>query len=156
MFLSHIDHTQTYTSLFTDPVWEKAFEWIQQNAATAPEGEQPIDGRNLYVNIIRTETKPRTERVFENHEQYIDLHYCISGGELIEWTPVSTLTTITDQNVEKDYTLYSPLNPGTILHIESGYFAIFLPGDAHMPQIHNGTHEQIHKAVVKIKLDFLK
>ncbi len=155
MFFSHIDHTETYTSFLTHSIWEEIFEWIQQNAETAPEGEQPIDGRNLYVNVIRTETKPRAERVFENHEQYIDLHYCVSEGEMIEWTPVSTLTEITEQNTEKDYTLFKPSSPGTTLQVSAGYFAIFLPGDAHMPQIHDGTHNQIHKVVIKIHSNLL-
>jgi len=156
MLLGHHHYPETYQHLLTHNVWEQAFAWIAEKAISLPDGEHEIQGRELYVNLHRAELLPRQEGVYEAHQHYIDLHYCLEGGELIEWVPVTGLTPRTEYDSEKDYTLYDLPAQATSCVMVPHTFAIFLPQEAHMPKISDGKNTSVRKAVVKIRMDVLK
>jgi len=116
---------------------------------------QKIDGRNIYAPISTVQTIPREEAKYEAHRQYIDVHYCLEGGEIIEWTPVNQLTPTMEFDTAKDYCLYESPKEATSLVITPGTFAIFFLADAHMPKISDGKNKQVRKVVVKIKQSIL-
>lgn len=150
MLLAHIHNPSTYQSFLTDRVWQQALEWIKQNGS-AEVGEYEIDGRNLYALVQTIQTIPLTQGTFEAHQKYIDLHYCIEGGEQIGWTPLHALSRQKESNPGKDYTLYEISMDYTLLHLTPGMFAMFLPQDAHMPKLQDGIHTSVKKAVIKIR-----
>lgn len=155
MLLGHIHTPETYEPFLQHPVWKKALAWLNTEAPNLPDGEYEIDNRNIYAPISTVTTLPRSEAKYEAHREYIDVHYCIEGGELIEWAPVSQLTPTMPFNEEKDYCLYESPIKATSLKMTSGTFAIFFPADAHMPKISDGQSKQIRKVVVKIRVDTL-
>lgn len=156
MLLGHSDHPEIYQALLTHQAWKKALEWIQNIPADLPLGEHGIDGKNMFANYHEATLLPREEGSYEAHRNYIDLHYCLTGGEIIEWAPVPTLTATTQYDAEKDYTLYAvPPHASTCL-MTPGTFAIFFPGDAHMPKITDSKNKTVSKVVVKIKLDLVR
>lgn len=150
MLLGHIEYPETYQNLLTHPVWEKALKWLKENTEK-PDGEYEIEGRDVFAIVQTVQTQPRESCIFEAHLNYIDLQYCISGGELIEWASVSTLTPKGEFLTEKDYGHYLAPEKATSLVMTPGTFGVFFPADAHMPKVSDGVNAQTKKVVVKIK-----
>lgn len=155
MLFAHINHPATYEAFLVSPAWKKALDFLKHEAASKPDGEYEIQGRDIYVPISTISTKPFEECVFEAHHEYIDIHYCIEGGETIAWAPVDTLKPTMEFDATKDYCFYeSPAHPLT-LNLTPGTFAIFFPADAHMPKISDGKNQTVKKAVVKINVKLI-
>jgi biofilm protein TabA len=156
MLAGDLNHSGTYNTFMKHPVWKEVLQWLQHEVAGKADGEYPIQGKELYAIISRVETKPRPECVYESHQNYIDVHYCIEGSELIEWTPTPELNSKTEYNAESDYTLYEAPKRGTIIKMTPGIFSIFFPDDAHMPKITTEIHNYTRKVVIKIRTNALK
>lgn len=155
MIFGHDDYPETYRALLTHPVWQHAFDWIRNMPAGLPLGEHVIDGKNMFANYHETTLLPREEGIYEAHRHYIDVHYCLHGSEIIEWAPVQTLTPTTQYDAEKDYQLYAVPPQASICRMAPKSFAIFFPGEAHMPKITDGKNAAVRKVVVKIKANLL-
>lgn len=155
MLLAQHQYPETYQPLLTKELWQRALTWIKDMPATLPLGEHIIDGQNLYANFHEATLVPREAGSYEAHRNYIDLHYCLDGGEIIEWAPAETLTATTEYNSEKDYQLFAVPSHASTCLLTPGTFAIFFPADAHMPKIMDGKHTTVKKVVIKIKLDLL-
>jgi YhcH/YjgK/YiaL family protein len=154
MLVGHIAQLKSQLPLLPHPAWQQAFNWIQNNTGQ-PTGDYEIDGRDIYASIQTASTTPDTAGKIERHFQYIDIHYCIDGGELISWIPTNQLTDPIETNQQKDYALYAPQKHLTTIRMTPGAFAIFLPKDAHAPKISDGQHTQVKKIVVKINHDII-
>ncbi len=137
------------------PIWQQAFSWITQYANDLPDGEHAIDGRDMYANIHTAITTPVEIAVFEVHREYIDLHYCLTGGEGIAYSPQGALQEHTPYDKEKDYQLFYPAEQSSNFTMQPNSFAIFFPGELHMPKVTDGTNETVRKVVVKIKASLL-
>ena len=44
-------------------------------------GRHDIDGDNVFANVMEFETVPASEKPFEAHRRYADIHFVISGVE---------------------------------------------------------------------------
>lgn len=152
MLIGYINYAHTY-ALLTNPTWKKVFTWLSANQP-AP-GEHEIQGRDIYANAIQCDTIPRTQGVFESHQEYIDIHYCVQGEEIIEWLPVEMFTNQTEANPNKDYALFAPVEKTNALHLTPGMFAIFMPGEAHMPKLAVSSPVPLFKIVVKVNRNLL-
>lgn len=151
MIIGHIDYPGTYEPLLKNPAWQEAFSFLKSEAAQKPDGEYEVDGRNIYVPISTLNPQPADKCIFEAHRQYIDVHYCIEGGEVIGWAPVNILTPTMEFDTAKDYCLYESPQECTNITLTPGMFVVCFPEDAHMPKISDGVHTTIKKAVVKIR-----
>ncbi len=156
MLQGHIHTPETYQPFLNHPAWQKVLEWLNKEAPKLKDGEYEIDGRNIYAPISTITTMPREQTKYEAHQQHIDVHYCLEGGELIEWAPVKTLIPKMEFDTLKDYCLYESPTKATSLLMTPGTFAIFFPADAHMPKISDGKNAQVKKVVVKIKIDVFR
>lgn len=145
----------TYKPLLQNPIWQKIFNWIEQTLPGLQEGEHSIMGKDIYASHQKAKTIDRTEAIFEAHQAYIDLHYCLDGGEIIEWAPTSQLIIKKSYDPTDDYTLYNTPSFATSLKMLPGSFAIFFPEDAHMPKISDGMNKEVKKVVIKVKLGTL-
>lgn len=154
MLTGHIDHPETYQHFLTHPVWKKALNWLKENSEK-PDGEYEIQGRDLFAIVQTIQTQPRENCIFEAHKNYIDLQYCISGGELIEWAPANTLTPKGEFLTDKDYGHYLAPEKATSVLMTPGTFGIFFPHDAHMPKVSDGVNNQTKKVVVKIRISLI-
>ena len=145
----------TYEKLLGNALWKEALEWIQNNARNMSDGEHNIKDRDMYANIQSLATISKSEGVFETHKQYIDIHYCLEGGETIGYAPIGNLEEKTEFDAEKDYQLYNSVPQYSLCTLQQDSFAIFFPGELHMPKLQDGIHEHIKKVVIKIKADLL-
>ena len=103
MLLAHIAYPTTYLSLAGNKIWKEALEWIKNHAHTSPAGIFKLCGRDMYVNVHGYKTLPEDSCRFESHRDYVDLQYCISGGERIEWLPTGALRADGGYDEKKDF-----------------------------------------------------
>lgn len=152
MFIGHLAHPQTFVPLLTQAAWQQVMTWLEKESATKPDGEYEIQGRNIFTIVQSLTTIPRAEGKFEAHKEYIDLHYCLTGEEIIEWAPVDTLTPNGEFNNAKDYGHYLVPDQAIATHFTPGVFGIYLPADAHMPKIAPRHPAPLKKVVIKIRV----
>jgi YhcH/YjgK/YiaL family protein len=95
------------------------------------------------------ETKPEPEGFFEVHRKYIDLQYVVSGKERHDFAHLSAMKQRNPYDAEKDILVLD--GKGFSLVLEAGFFVIYYPEDAHMPNLRTGSEAQkMIKVVVKI------
>jgi len=153
MLYGHLSGSDAYAHLLANPAWKRAFDWLQQATDVTPAGIQQLQGDDIYVNVHGYGTAPREQGRFESHRRYVDLQYCISGGEIIDWCLASDLECDGEYDAEKDVQFYRALpsaRPTTALRMAPGSFAIFHPSDAHRPKAQDGVNPGVFKLVIKI------
>jgi biofilm protein TabA len=154
MLSGQYNQPEIYEHFLDHPVWKQALSWIQEHN-NLPAGEHEINGSDLYANVQSLDTLPLSESSFEVHQQYIDIHYCLAGGEAIGYAPIGTLKEKEALNKEKDYQLFYPTQHFSTCILKPGQFAIFLPQELHMPKLQNGFDTHVSKVVIKINKDLL-
>lgn len=112
-------------------------------------------------------TKPENEKGYEAHQKNIDIQYLLKGTEKIACLPVDELQETQPYNEDTDAAFYaaprhlSPVNCqlstvnchlSSALLLGNGYFTIFFPHDAHMPQLCVGNPESVKKVVIKVQI----
>ena len=155
MIYGNLQHTDAYAHLLVHPVWKQAFDWLKQCKPDVRQDTYQLRDKSLFVIVQNPETLPRERCRFESHRKYLDIQYCISGGEVIDWESISRLQPDGSYNTEKDILFYLNAAPQTSLFLRSGDFAIFHPSDAHRPLVNDGANPRVLKAVVKVQLDLL-
>ena len=151
MILANIKDAERYCTL--NKSFPAVFEFLKTLNTESTEGVVSDDYRvNFSGKYIETADKnpDGTEKSFEAHKKYIDIHYCISGSEGIGYADVATLTPTTEYDEENDYFLLSGDYQKVILH--EGDFCIVFPEDAHIPMMSGFTGGKLLKAVAKVKL----
>lgn len=137
-------------------VLREALAWIRAMPADAPEGITELRGREMYVNVHSYATLPAMECRWESHRHTIDVQYCISGGEVIDWLPAGSLAPQDDYAEAKDAEHWLPSAVRTTqLVMTPGAFVLFLPGELHRPKVHDGANASVRKLVVKINAPLL-
>lgn len=138
------------------PVFEKIFEWIRRNP-DPEDGEYPIDGKQLFVRAVTVTTTSERSGVFEAHREYADVHYCISGGEVIGHMPKISLKPKGEYDPEHDVKLFykPPEDQYKRVTMTPGRFEFFIPGEVHMPLIFDNEHAMVRKLVFKIQKKLL-
>lgn len=95
------------------------------------------------------ELKPETERRFELHKKYIDVHILVEGSEEVAWDVLEKLSEDTPFNQEKDIAFYR----GTAKHVtclKPGMFCVFFPGEPHITQMYTEQAGSYRKVVFKL------
>jgi YhcH/YjgK/YiaL family protein len=137
--------------------FEAGFTFLERSdLATLPLGRHDIDGDSVYAILQRSVTRLPADGRFETHEQYIDIQFLIAGEEVIGLAPVNGLRVTEPYDAAKDIAFYATPNGWERLALTPGQFAVFFPDDGHMPLCAAGQPMAIHKAVVKVKVDYWK
>ena len=154
MIIGHSKHWGTERA-FAPPVLQKAIdELLHMDVGHLEPGTYPIQGEDIYVNVMETITKRKQDQPAEKHERYIDVHYLLQGREAMGWRIYdSGLTASVTYNAEGDYALYDDLPGETEIHLTTGMYAVMLPEDIHRPLLAEESPEPIRKAVVKIRAE---
>ncbi|QLQ08218.1 MAG: YhcH/YjgK/YiaL family protein [Anaerolineae bacterium] len=146
MITDAISNSHLYSAL--NPRLSRAFDYIQQTDLPALSvGKYVIDGEDIYALVQEYDARPREEGVWEAHRRYIDLQVVIRGVEQFGYAHIGNLTP-GDYDAAKDWLPLS--GEGDFFRLQAGYFAIFMPEDAHMPGLAAGPHTAVKKLVVKI------
>jgi biofilm protein TabA len=149
MIIDTIQNASKYFSVH--PLFEKAFEYINQNdLANTADGKYDVaEGLKAIISNSPGKTAETSLAKFECHNKNIDIQLCVNGVETIGWKPrEKCMTPNGEYNEEKDVQFFSDA-PDTFFTLTNGQFAIFFPEDVHAPMIGEG---EIKKLVLKIKI----
>jgi biofilm protein TabA len=154
MITGHLASESSYKFLTERAIWAAAFSWLRKASQSTPVGDYPLQGfEDAIVKVMAYDTKPIAMCKFESHRRYVDLQYTFSGAEKIAWLPTASLQPVDDYDDSRDLQFYLPESSDTVVHKLPGHFSVFFPEDAHRPQISDGLHDRIYKAVVKIPVN---
>ena len=130
---------------------EGAFEFLEKNQhQELPLGKQAIEGEDMYAIVVRAPSRPEETGQFESHRKYIDVQYLDAGMESIGFIPITNLTVATPYLEEKDIEFYELPESYEKLAMYPGRFAVFFPGEGHLPNCHLGGEHQLSKIVIKV------
>lgn len=130
----------------------KCFKFAEiNNLSTYEKGSYEIDGKEIFVNIVEYETTERSNRFWEAHKHYIDLHLMLLGNEIIDINFIKNM----EQNEYVENEDFLPLNGqrNSYTMLSNDDFLICYPEDAHMTAICNETPEKVKKAIFKIRME---
>jgi YhcH/YjgK/YiaL family protein len=149
MILSHISDSSRYESLH--PLFKQVFDYIKANDLTKVPAERIVlDGDKLFINVADARLIPAETQKLEVHQKYIDIHFPLSGKEIVGWKHLSNLgTSEAPFDTDNDFALYAE-EPTTYFTVMPGEFYIVYPEDAHAPIIGEGT---LRKLIVKVMID---
>lgn len=149
MILSHISDSSRYESLH--PLFKQVFDYIKANDLTKIPAERIVlDGDKLFINVADARLIPAETQKLEVHQKYIDIHFPLSGKEIVGWKHLSNLgTSEAPFDTDNDFALYAE-EPTTYFTVMPGEFYIVYPEDAHAPIIGEGT---LRKLIVKVMID---
>ncbi len=138
-------------------VIREALEWAEKIGPDRDEGTYELRGEDMFAIVQFRRSEPReTRKLAETHREYVDLQYCIDGGEIIDCYPAEGLTANGDYNEENDFQLFErPQAARTELVMRPERFALLFPDDAHVPMVHDGENDKTAMVVFKIKLQLL-
>ncbi len=155
MILDRLDNWQIY---FREPVWGIIFEHLKALDENTPAMEKKIKDNDIILKVFSYETidPADPEAEMETHKKYIDIHTTITRSERIDWCPAGELKIIKPYDAIEDAVYYEkPQNACGRLNMYPGMFAMFWPGDAHMPRLQvEGKSELIKKAVMKVNTGY--
>ncbi len=134
--------------------WDKAFEFLQRpDLATLPPGKYPLDGDNVYATVSDDPLKELSQSNWEDHHNYIDLHYVIDGKEKIGATLFTNVkdNVVTPFDETKDIGYYK-YDSGNYYTATPNNFFLFFPAEAHRPHLKLDSYDKAKKVVIKIKV----
>ena len=90
MILSHISDSARYEALH--PLFKKVFDYVKANDLLhAPAGRIVLDGDALFINVCEANLVTAEAQKLEVHQKYIDIHFPLSGEEIVGWKHLSGL-----------------------------------------------------------------
>ncbi|MBE6369644.1 MAG: DUF386 domain-containing protein [Lentisphaerae bacterium] len=130
----------------------QAIEFLRKFTPDIEDGKHVLIENLIYANVQSYNPKPLAEGLVEYHQEFVDLQTLLSGVETIYYCPTAMLTEHTPYNADGDYGLYNfDADSATACKMEPGNFAIFFPGEGHMPCIACSDHPApVKKVVLKL------
>lgn len=135
-----------------------ALQWATTEGLNHSLGRVDHWGDDMYALVQQRKPLPRVERDDpEAHRRCVDLQYCVEGGEVIDWYQREGLAARSAYDVDQDVQLFDRPSdvPPVPLAMRPGHFAVFFPGDAHVPAVCDECHDECRMIVFKIKLSAL-
>lgn len=150
MIIDKLKNASQYYGM--SPGIKVALEYLQKaEIAILEPGRYEIEGSSVYAMVQQYETKQMENGVWEAHRKYIDVQYVYNGIEQMGYSNIEGMKVTKEYDESGDYLLLQ--GEGTFIKLTSGFFAIFAPGDVHMPCIAVDTPTQVKKVVVKVKVE---
>ena len=143
MIIDRIEEQERYYALHPD--MEIAFAFLAE-APDLESGRYELEN-GLFATVSEGDTRQIATVDMEAHKNYIDLQYCISGGERMAWAHIQELNPTT-QDAEHDNYFYN--GTSTAISIRPGMFFIMFPSDGHKAACHQEFPKHYRKVVVKI------
>jgi YhcH/YjgK/YiaL family protein len=124
-------------------------------AELAP-GQYPIEGRDIYAQVIDLQTADPATLQPEVHRNVIDVQFLVSGEERIGFAiDTGNNRVATQWNAERDIQFYHDMENEVALVMHPGNYAVFFPHDVHRPAGFVGQSAPIRKVVVKVAMSRL-
>ncbi len=136
-------------------VIEELAAFFGKLSADTPAGKYEIDGKKVYAIVQRYQTHPADFDKVETHHEYADIQLLLAGEETILYRPVDGLAVTSPYSEEHDFAFYRHDGKNAMpVPLVPGNFAVFFPGEGHMPGI-GDPDATVVKVVVKIHRSLL-
>ena len=142
MIVDRIEEQERYYPLHPD--MELAFAFLAEAPDLEPGRYELEDG--LFATVSEGDTRQMDTVVMEAHKNYIDLQYCISGGERMSWAHIQELNPST---ADPEHDNYFYTGNSTSVSIRPGMFYVMFPSDGHKAACHHEFQKHYRKVVVK-------
>jgi len=154
MILGNIQQLSAYLN---PEIVQPIFRFLdEQNLLTIVPGRHSVAANGIFAIVIKTDSRNLKGQEFEAHRQNLDLHYLVSGKEVLGFTDISTLEIAAPYVMEEDYLLYHYPQQHSLIGLMEKQFVLFFPEDAHCAQGHIDRENPILKIVFKIPVTLLK
>jgi biofilm protein TabA len=149
MIYDKLSAIATYKGLH--PNLDLAIQYLQQhNLEELPCGRHIVSADDVYINVMEAQLRSEEDAQYEVHKKYVDIQMDLQGEEGVLLSNVGANTVTTPYDLQTDYELQTGSAIATA-HLAPGYFAIFFPGEPHMPTLQvDGKAGNVKKAVVKV------
>ena len=137
------------------PALRKTVDFLRraEGQTLPPEGRIEIDGENAYALVQSYETLLGDDWVFEGHQRYLDLHYMVTGEEVIGRAASDRVEVTAPYDAVKDTWLgRAPPSDVTLVRLAVGQAVLLYPGDAHAPRRAANYPVHVRKIVAKIAI----
>ncbi len=149
MIFGNVENLREYP--FLEEQVRECFAYAKEHDLAAYEkGSHVIDGERLFVNIVEYETVAASERFWEAHKRYLDVHLMLSGTEQIDLNFLQNMALL--PYVEKDDFLPMKGEKNSSVVLGAGDFLICYPSDAHRTAVAAGESQNIKKAIFKVRI----
>lgn len=133
------------------PLFKQLFDYVKQNdLSQVPAGRIELDGDRLFINVADAQLMEREAQKLEVHRAYIDVHFPLSGTEVVGWSALDNIDVESEApfNEESDFALY-PAAASTYVEVHPGECLVVYPEDAHAPIIGKGS---LRKLIAKVRI----
>ncbi len=145
-----------FSAHFRPEIATPVMEFVKtRNITGLASGRYPLSNGILAI-VIKTNSRNLKGQQFEAHRRNLDLHYLVSGEELLGFTSAFALSVSKPYDSEDDYLLYHPPQNYSQLSLAEGQFVLFNPEDAHCAQGYLDAEKAIVKVVFKVPATLLK
>ena len=132
---------------------EEVVQFAGSVSSDMADGECVVLEDFVFSRIMNLLIVDRKQGVLESHRSFVDIQVVLAGQEIIEVWPTTELKEKSPYNRDKDVVLYQiPDSSFLRLVLQPGYFAVFFPQDAHMPQIAIAEAAPLRKLVIKVSV----
>ena len=146
LIIDRIEEQERYYALHKD--MELAFAFLAEAPDLEP-GRYELEN-GLFATVSEGDTRQLDTVNLEAHRNYIDLQYCIAGGERMAWAHVQELNLVEE---DKEHDNYFYAGKSTAMSIRPGMFYIMFPSDGHKAGCHHEFPKHYRKVVVKIPVE---
>lgn len=123
---------------------------LRPDLAELAPGRHEIDGDEVFANVQELTTVPAADKNYEAHRRYADVHYVVSGTELIGVAPVGECSPVCDFNEDDDFGLYEAPAREAWVTLRAGELVVTPPCDAHKPGCCPDAPAPLKKICVKV------
>ena len=128
----------------------KAFDFLSTIEQVGfPEGTFPLEGEEMIAIVEGTSGHGKKDAKLEAHRKYLDIHYVLSGTDLIGWKPLGACQNILRDYADHEDKIFFQDTPESWFTLSPGHFALFFPHDTHAPL---AGKKSLKKVILKIKL----
>ena len=107
----------------------------------------------VYAMVLEYETKNPDEVKLENHRDYIDIQYLLTGIENIVVADTAVCDLVGEYVPDAEF-YAEPENKKQNIVLSGDVFAVFFPGDGHAPGLSfNKEPKTVKKIVVKVPVE---
>lgn len=159
MIIDRIENFSYYFKGIQSQSLEIIIQELNQLNSETPETEKSIQGNNIILKVMSYPLKLEGDKfvVLETHDDFVDIQTTLIGVEGMKVYNRENLTVYKSYEKAMDRTLYNKNNQHYAeLKVYPGYFVIFYPHDAHMPQLKlSEPYQVIKKVVIKVRKELL-
>ena len=152
MIVGALEDLGRYRGLFRS--LDVLIDWLDANdPASLPLGSNPIEGENVFANVMDATTRRPEDAHYETHRRYMDLQIDLEGSEAFK-VALGEQTLVEPYVEGDDFELVDAA--GCIDgDLADGKFVIFMANEPHMPTLIYGDDgaSPVHKICFKLILD---